>query len=269
MKKIKKRSPEKMMSFIITGALVCALAVGVISVTGRAKKGSSNIVDLNETKIEQAKAEENTRRDITEYTKSRPITEQNNSMTKSTDDENADLQARSDIPTKSGSGDTSGSDTARQGNDGVAANSADNIAAKYSFGENDTLKRPVNGEVIMKYSMDSTIYYKTLGLYKVNPAVNIAASAGTEVIAAASGVVNAINVGDETGTTVSIAIGNNYVTTYGLLDDVKLKKGMTVVAGDVIGKVAEPTRYYTEEGANLYFKLTVDDKPVDPVAYFE
>ena len=44
---------------------------------------------------------------------------------------------------------------------------------------------------------------------------------------------------------------------------------MTVVAGDVIGKVAEPTRYYTEEGANLYFKLTVDDKPVDPVAYFE
>ena len=75
MKKIKKRSPEKMMSFIITGALVCALAVGVISVTGRAKKGSSNIVDLNETKIEQAKAEENTRRDITEYTKSRPITE--------------------------------------------------------------------------------------------------------------------------------------------------------------------------------------------------
>ena len=36
MKKIKKRSPEKMMSFIITGALVCALAVGVISVAGRA-----------------------------------------------------------------------------------------------------------------------------------------------------------------------------------------------------------------------------------------
>ena len=268
MKKIKKRNPEKMMSFIITGALVCALAVGVISVAGRAKKGSSNIVDLNETKIEQAKAEENTQRDITEYTKSRPITEQNNSMTKSAD-ENADFQAKSDIPTKSGGSDASGPDTARQENDGVAANSADNIAAKYSFGENDTLKRPVNGEVIMKYSMDSTIYYKTLGLYKVNPAVNIAASAGTEVIAAASGVVNAINVSDETGTTVSIAIGNNYVTTYGLIDDVKLKKGMTVVAGDVIGKVAEPTRYYTEEGANLYFKLTVDDKPVDPVAYFE
>lgn len=270
MKKIKKRSPEKMMSFIITGALVCALAVGVISVAGRAKKGSSNIVDLNETKIEQAKAEENTLKDsVTDYTRSITITDQADTLTKAAGDVKSDMQEKSDIPTKASDTDTSGPDTAHQGNNGVAANSADNIAAKYSFGENDTLKRPVNGEVIMKYSMDSTIYYKTLGLYKVNPAVNIAASAGTEVIAAASGVANAINVSDETGTTVSIAIGNNYVTTYGLLDDVKLKKGMTVVAGDVIGKVAEPTRYYTEEGANLYFKLTVDDKPVDPVAYFE
>ena len=51
MKKIKKRSPEKMMSFIITGALVCALAVGVISVAGRAKKGSSNIVDFQDFRL--------------------------------------------------------------------------------------------------------------------------------------------------------------------------------------------------------------------------
>ena len=140
MKKIKKRSPEKMMSFIITGALVCALAVGVISVAGRAKKGSSNIVDLNETKIEQAKAEENTLKDsVTDYTRSITITDQADTLTKAAGDVKSDMQEKSDIPTKASDTDTSGPDTAHQGNNGVAANSADNIAAKYSFGENDTL----------------------------------------------------------------------------------------------------------------------------------
>ena len=40
-------------------------------------------------------------------------------------------------------------------------------------------------------------------------------------------------------------------------------------AGDLLGYVSEPTKYYSEEGSNLYFKMTHQDEAVDPVLYFE
>ena len=163
MKKIKKRSPEKMMSFIITGALVCALAVGVISVAGRAKKGSSNIVDLNETKIEQAKAEENTLKDsVTDYTRSITITDQADTLTKAAGDVKSDMQEKSDIPTKASDTDTSGPDTAHQGNNGVAANSADNIAAKYSLGCFAFMDLRVNAQASLGERFDAVEFHRFL-----------------------------------------------------------------------------------------------------------
>ena len=35
--------------------------------------------------------------------------------------------------------------------------------------------------------------------------------------------------------------------------------------GDVIGTVAAPTKYYSVEGTNAYFKLTLDNVPVNPL----
>ena len=37
--------------------------------------------------------------------------------------------------------------------------------------------------------------------------------------------------------------------------------------GGLIGYVIEPTKYYCEEGSNLYFKLTKDGAPVDPFLF--
>ena len=259
MRKNKKRNPEKLLSIIVAGALVCALAVGVISVANSTKDGTANIVDLNETKAEQAKNinNDNEKDNQKNDADTEPDNYVKNEATKAADDKSLiTAPSQAELPTKGNS-------------KNVAADSDGSVRAKYSFGENDTLKWPVKGDVVMKFSMDSTVYFKTLGLYKVNPAVNISAPVGTGVVAAASGVVTSVTQSEETGTTVSISIGNDYVTTYGLLDDVNLKKGMTVVAGDVIGKVAEPSRYYTEEGPNLYFKLTKADAPVDPMVYFE
>ena len=86
---------------------------------------------------------------------------------------------------------------------------------------------------------------------------------------AADGVVESVTYSEETGNTVAVAIGDGYVTTYGLIDNVVVKKGDTVVAGQLLGTVSDPTAYYVEEGPNLYFMLTKDGEPVDPAAYFE
>ena len=44
----------------------------------------------------------------------------------------------------------------------------------------------------------------------------------------------------ETGTTVTVSIGNGYETTTGLIENVNLKKGDKVVAGQLIGYSGKP-----------------------------
>lgn len=149
----------------------------------------------------------------------------------------------------------------------VAAGVAIDPLEGYTFGENSVLMWPIAGNIVMNYSMDSTILHKTLGTYKTNPAINISAEIGTNVGAAASGIVQSIYDSEETGTTMVIAVGSGYVTTYGLLDNLAVEEGDSVTAGQVIGTVGAPTAYYVEEGPNVYFAVSKDGTPVDPTEY--
>ena len=99
------------------------------------------------------------------------------------------------------------------------------------------------------------------------PALIIGADVGSPVAAAAKGIVDSVKVDEETGTTVSMNIGNGYELTYGQLKEVSVKEGDVVEDGGLIGYVSEPSKYYCEEGSNLYFKLTKDGTPVDPFLF--
>lgn len=66
-----------------------------------------------------------------------------------------------------------------------------------------------------------------------------------------------------------LTIGNGYELTYGQLTDITLAEGDVVSAGDIVGKVAKPTIYYSVEGSNVYFKLTKDGQPVNPLSRME
>ena len=39
--------------------------------------------------------------------------------------------------------------------------------------------------------------------------------------------------------------------------------------GDTIGYLAEPTKYYSVEGSNLYFALRHGEETIDPITFFE
>lgn len=137
---------------------------------------------------------------------------------------------------------------------------------------NDNLLWPVEGNVILNYSMDHTIYHPTLMLYKCNPAIILGAEVGTEVRSAADSVVTNVEWNEETGLTVTTAIGDGYSLVYGQLDEdtLKVKVGDTLDAGEVIGAIANPTKYYTVEGSNLYFKVLKDDNTtVNPMLLLE
>ncbi len=145
----------------------------------------------------------------------------------------------------------------------------DSIYAALYFDEGETLTWPVNGGVIMKYNMDETVYFETLDQYKRNSAMIIDGEVGDAVVAAAEGVVLSIEVDTESGQTVTMDIGNGYELVYGQLEGLDVSVGSYVEAGTAIGILAEPTKYYSLEGCNLYFQLWKDGETVDPLEYLE
>jgi murein DD-endopeptidase MepM/ murein hydrolase activator NlpD len=137
--------------------------------------------------------------------------------------------------------------------------------SKLSFNEEKGLLWPLNGDVIMNYSMSNTIYFQTLAQYKCNPAIVISAKVGTKVLSTADAVVTNISNSEETGLTITTSIGSNYNVIYGQLKDVTVKKGDTIKEGQQLGTIAKPTKYYVVEGSNLYFKVEQNDKAVNPM----
>lgn len=128
---------------------------------------------------------------------------------------------------------------------------------------------PVDGAVILDYSMDKTIYFTTLDQYKYNPAVIISGNVNDQVKAAASGKITDISTNEVTGLTVTMDLGDGYTAVYGQMKEVPYEVGAYLEAGNSIGFVSEPTKYYSMEGSNLYFAMEKDGTPLDPVDYFQ
>lgn len=135
------------------------------------------------------------------------------------------------------------------------------------FNEASTMQWPLEGNILLDFSMDSTTYYPTLDLYKTNPAILIQAEVGTTVQAPAAGKIVAVDHNEELGDFVVIDMGNGYQAKCGQLTEVPVSAGDIVEAGAALGQVAEPTKYYVVEGSNLYFSVTKDGVPVDPLDY--
>lgn len=149
---------------------------------------------------------------------------------------------------------------------------AETIQAKKDalvFDENEALAWPIVGNVIMNYSMDSYVYYATLGQYRYNDAIVISADQGEHITAAADGVVTSVFYDEEIGNAMTVALGSGYELTYGQLSDIQLAEGDTVNRGELLGTVAAPTKYYTLEGTNVYFRMTKDGEPVNPLALLQ
>lgn len=137
-----------------------------------------------------------------------------------------------------------------------------------SFAEDKGLVRPVEGEILMHYNMDNTVYFKTLDQYKYNPAVVFAASEGSPVTACAKGQVVKIYNNEEIGVAVVLDLGNGYEATYGQLATYSVGIGDYVEENQVFATVGRPTKYYVEEGNNLYFALEKDGVAVNPESMF-
>lgn len=152
--------------------------------------------------------------------------------------------------------------------DAAASQAVEEVLPALDFNEGTVTAWPVaQGDVLIDYSMDASVYFPTLEVYKYNPALIISSPADQEVLAMANSKVVAIDNNAETGTTVTMDMGNGYQAVYGQLKDVTLEVDQTVEEGAVIGTIAEPTKYYSTEGTNLYLRLSKDGETLDPMMY--
>lgn len=123
---------------------------------------------------------------------------------------------------------------------------------------------PLEGPVLLDYSMDGTIYYPTLQQYQYNPSMVIGADVNSKVYVVAKGKITNIETNEVTGCTVTQDLGDGYTAIYGQLKEVPVAVGDMVESGQVVGYVSEPTKYYAVEGSNVYFQLLKDGVPIDP-----
>lgn len=160
-----------------------------------------------------------------------------------------------------------GTETQVMENEAESASAEAASAPNLNFSEETQMEWPVNGNILLDYNMDQTVYFPTLDQYKLSPAISVKAVEGAPVLASVQGTVYEIEENVQTGTTVTMELGSGYQAIYGQLKDLAVEEGQTVEKGTVIGYIAAPTKYYSEEGSNLYFAMKKDGEPIDPIAY--
>lgn len=128
---------------------------------------------------------------------------------------------------------------------------------------------PVMGNVVLDYSMDSTIYFPTLDQYKCNPGLIIQGEVSSPVYAPANARVTEVGANEEIGNYLTLDLGNEYTAVCGQLKEVATAEGEYLEKGQLLGYLAEPTKYYTIEGSNLYFQMNYQGNAIDPLDYLE
>jgi len=108
--------------------------------------------------------------------------------------------------------------------------------------------------------------HPTLGVYKQHTGIDIGASYGTNVLAAADGTVIIAGWNNAYGNYVVINHGGGVTTLYGHNSSLNVSKGQKVTKGQVIAKVGS-TGYST--GPHIHFEVQVNGKPVNPMSYLQ
>ena len=127
---------------------------------------------------------------------------------------------------------------------------------------------PVTGTTVASFSMEALSYNETTRDWRVHNGMDIAAQEGTPVCAAADGTVYTVYEDESLGMTVVISHGSGYSTRYSSLSqEVSVKAGDPVTAGQTIGKVGNTALMENAIGDHLHFGVSCNGKAVDPVEF--
>ncbi len=254
-------------SYIIAAVIMVVAAFGMTGMyyTQQEKKQEEELAKEQKEQIQQAKAEDAAR----EKAKAEEAAKKKAAKEAEQRAEAKENEKEEKEETEAVSGIISPKDDDFMDEPEVVAETQAPVEPEFHFDAAADLNWPLQGNVVLNYSMDQTVYFATLDQYKYNPAVIIQAEVNTPVKAVSAGKVTSIETSAETGTTMTVDMGDGYSAIYGQLKESPKNQGDYVESGETLGYVSEPTKYYSVEGANLYFELQKDGSPVNPMQYLQ
>lgn len=145
----------------------------------------------------------------------------------------------------------------------------DGVIKGLNFSAETGMLWPVTGEALISFSPNHAIYHKTLDSYRTSNYIVLGSEVGTHVSAAADGIVSAVSEELKTGTTITMRVSENHEIIYGMLANVTVKEGDFVDAGTVFATVAEPTRYFVEDGSGVYVQVLENGTAINPMLFLQ
>lgn len=136
------------------------------------------------------------------------------------------------------------------------------------FDASEPIVYPLEGTVITVFSISELSYNETLDDWRIHDGVDLAATLGTEVVAACAGTVIAVEDDDLMGTQVIIDHNNGYQTTYANLQTYPaVETGEVVSSGQVIGAVGTTALADSALEPHLHFAVSYNGDALDPMVY--
>ncbi|MCL2049497.1 MAG: M23 family metallopeptidase [Defluviitaleaceae bacterium] len=133
------------------------------------------------------------------------------------------------------------------------------------FTSADSMVWPVHGEIVMPFSASALIFDPTMDRFSTNDNIRIAGTEGDAVRAAADGRVTSIGTDFWRGNYVTIDHGGGWTSTIGqLMENVLVREGEIVRAGQVVGGIGQPSGAASLNGSHVHFHVKYNNLPVDP-----
>ncbi len=121
--------------------------------------------------------------------------------------------------------------------------------------------RPARGYQIRGFGMKNDPF---TGYKRFHWGLDIANKTGTPIYASADGVVKTTGRGEDLGKYIVINHSFGYMTKYGHLGEIKVKRGQKIRRGDIIGLMGS-TGYST--GPHLHYEVIKNNKKINPLKY--
>lgn len=144
---------------------------------------------------------------------------------------------------------------------------ADTEAVNQDANSTRPMVMPVNGEILNDFSNGELVKSKTLGTWQTHDGIDISAVDGTNVYSMTTGTVTEVKEDALWGICIIVDHKNGLEGHYyGLSEDVSVKAGDEVKAGDTIGKAGNSAEAECAEEPHIHFGVKQDGSWIDPQA---
>ena len=133
-----------------------------------------------------------------------------------------------------------------------------------------TYLAPMENAVLIKdFSNKELQYNDTLKQWEIHKALDISSDTSNNVLAIASGTVTNVYTNYLEGGVIEISHDNGIKSVYKSLEDISVKNGDFVKAGDVIASVSGTMARELNTGNHLHFEMYENNISIDPNNYID